>query len=640
MNRSIPRSLSLLVIGCSFLAAPVAHAATVTVDSTADDLTQGPNGNCTLREAVIAANTDTAVDGCVAGSGADTIVIPAGVYTRSISGSGEDAALTGDLDLAGDVTLQGAGAGSTAILGGPLGHNGIDRVLHVVGSPTVVVRGLTLRNGATPTFGTGGGMLVDGGTVLLEDTVVRGNQSLGGGGGLSVATGATVTVERSAIVDNDAEAVCLGSSCEPSSGGGIYNRGTVSLTSSTVATNEASSGWFSAAVGGGIASSGSVTVGSSTIAGNRISGLIGTGPSGIHSGVSGITRLRNSVLADPCTGTSFASDGYNIEAGTSCLLGAVGDLPSTNPGLGAALLERQGTWIFPLVTTSAAIDSGDAAGCPATDQVGSPRPRDGDGNGTATCDRGAFELPPGADTDGDGYRDGFDLCPLVADPGQEDRDHDGTGDACDLCIDADQDGYGDPGSPACTQPEGDCDDSDEFVSPSAAERLGNGVDDDCDPATPDCAADVDGDGCSSTGGACGCRDCDESNPAVHEGAPEIPFNGIDDDCFPGSPDCTGQDRDGDGWASGSCATAPDGDCNDTDPAVHPGAVEIPGNGRDDDCNVTTPGGCQPQLAEAATTSGARGEGRGALGDLGVATIVLAVAHRARAWRRAGRRRTT
>ncbi len=146
------------------------------------------------------------------------------------------------------------------------------------------------------------------------------------------------------------------------------------------------------------------------------------------------------------------------------------------------MLERQGTWIFPLVTTSAAIVSGDAAGCPATDQLGAARPQDG--NGTATCDRGAFELPPGADTDGDGYRDGFDLCPAIANPGQQDRDHDGIGDACDPCTDADLDGYGDPASAACTQPALDCDDTDFYVSPGAPERLGNGIDDDCNATTP------------------------------------------------------------------------------------------------------------------------------------------------------------
>ncbi len=43
---------------------------------------------------------------------------------------------------------------------------------------------------------------------------------------------------------------------------------------------------------------------------------------------------------------------------------------------------------------SPAIDSADPASCPADDQRGTARPQDGDGDGTANCDVGAFELLP------------------------------------------------------------------------------------------------------------------------------------------------------------------------------------------------------------------------------------------------------
>jgi len=54
---------------------------------------------------------------------------------------------------------------------------------------------------------------------------------------------------------------------------------------------------------------------------------------------------------------------------------------------------------------------------------------------------------------------------------------------CEACADGDGDGYGDPGSPLCTHPEEDCDDSAPDVNPGAAEVCDNLVDDDCDGLT-------------------------------------------------------------------------------------------------------------------------------------------------------------
>src|SRR5689334_6026251 len=64
-----------------------ANAATITVNSTAD--VAANDGQCTLREAITAANTDTssgaAAGECVAGSGADTIQFNIGSGTPSIA---------------------------------------------------------------------------------------------------------------------------------------------------------------------------------------------------------------------------------------------------------------------------------------------------------------------------------------------------------------------------------------------------------------------------------------------------------------------------------------------------------------------------------------------------------------------------
>jgi hypothetical protein len=140
----------------------------------------------------------------------------------------------------------------------------------------------------------------------------------------------------------------------------------------------------------------------------------------------------------------------------------------------------------------------------------------------------------------------------------------------------------------------DCDDADPLVNPGAAEACSNGIDDNCDglidDQDPTCliCTDLDGDGYSLEGGACGLTDCDDSDPAVNPGTAEACSNGIDDNCDglidtqdPACLICT--DLDGDGYSidGGPCGQV---DCDDTDPAINPGAAEDCGNGSDDDCD--------------------------------------------------------
>lgn len=85
------------------------------------------------------------------------------------------------------------------------------------------------------------------------------------------------------------------------------------------------------------------------------------------------------------------------------------------------------------------------------------------------------------------------------------------------------------------------------------------------------SVDLDGDGADST------VDCDDGNASVFPGNMETAYNGVDDDCDPTSPD---DDVDGDGYAAAD-------DCDDTDAGVRPGAVELPGDGLDNDCDPAT-----------------------------------------------------
>jgi large repetitive protein len=137
----------------------------------------------------------------------------------------------------------------------------------------------------------------------------------------------------------------------------------------------------------------------------------------------------------------------------------------------------------------------------------------------------------------------------------------------------------------------DCDDDDAAINPGAAETPYNGVDDDCDGATPD--DDLDDDG------ALEAVDCDDGDATVNPGATEL-CNGIDDDCDgdidEDASDATTwwPDVDGDGYGDDSLAGSlycdgPSGmvqdnfDCDDTDAMIFAGATERC-NDLDDDCD--------------------------------------------------------
>lgn len=165
-------------------------------------------------------------------------------------------------------------------------------------------------------------------------------------------------------------------------------------------------------------------------------------------------------------------------------------------------------------------------------------------------------------------------------------------------YDGDGDGYGIPGNSliSCRPPAGyvtnysDCDDNNSEISPGVNEAPYNGIDDDCNSATPD--DDLDGDGYLLA------EDCDDNDAAINPGTPEI-CDGLDNNCNDEADeglqfDTYYMDSDLDGYGDESTAmeacsqpfqsTTLGGDCDDTDAAINPDAAEIPNNDIDENCD--------------------------------------------------------
>ncbi len=142
------------------------------------------------------------------------------------------------------------------------------------------------------------------------------------------------------------------------------------------------------------------------------------------------------------------------------------------------------------------------------------------------------------------------------------------------CIDSDGDGYGTncPAGP-------DCNDRDRNVNAGAPENgttnCDDGIDNNCDGTDSICGSeeDLDNDGFADKDG-----DCNDMNPNINPGADEIYYNDLDDDCDPQTND---DDQDGDGFAA-EASMGPD--CDDLNPNINPRAEDIPGNGVDENCD--------------------------------------------------------
>jgi CSLREA domain-containing protein len=168
-----------------------AAAATLNVNTTTDETTSGDH-LCSLREAIAAVNSPGTGSDCgTAGSASNTIVLGAGTYALSIAPAGADDNATGDLNVTGTtpLTITGAGAGASVVDATGLG----DRVLSVAAGATVTLERLTITGGHAPDGAAGAN-----GANVTTGRGGAGGQGSGGADGGGILNLGSLTLPRSA----------------------------------------------------------------------------------------------------------------------------------------------------------------------------------------------------------------------------------------------------------------------------------------------------------------------------------------------------------------------------------------------------------------------------------------------------------
>ena len=245
----------------------------------------------------------------------------------------------------------------------------------------------------------GGGIYNDAQLTIMNSTLgtdgALGTANTAEGGGALFDTGMhSTTIEQSAIDGNTAVG-----------GGGIAARSLVemSIVNTTINGNSASD------VGGGITTNGSVTLQNDTIADNTAANDSTSGGAGLNAFGSGTYMFVNTLLQGNvagsaktasscgCSGSScksgvFVSQGHNLADDSTCALSSAGDMADTLANLQPLAANGGPTETRALLGNTPAVDAGDNAKCPNTDQRGSMRPADGNLKNTEVCDIGAFEL--------------------------------------------------------------------------------------------------------------------------------------------------------------------------------------------------------------------------------------------------------
>jgi predicted outer membrane repeat protein len=341
---------------------PCALSADWTVTNRSDAAGTCLPHSCTLRQAVMAANSN---------GGPDRITLPAAKrYQLSIpSGADPGDSASGDLDIdGGPLTVLHPGPGQARIDFHPAGFTtGVDRIFDVAPGSPLTLRKLKLTGGGDPSGDPDGGAILAYDDVLLDHTSLVGNSAPGRGGGIFAGANATLKLRHALVAKNVAEegggvdhdaslstkpawfsarrSVIAHNNATNGDGGGLYlapawvpETPESTLTDTTVTGNRASTD------GGGLyATNGAVLIYNSTFSRNK-AGASGGGMAGEDAKLFWLT---NSTVAENSAGLQaggiYADTGMAITAAT--IADNTGNTIGTPFGNGGGLKVTDGNFV-------------------------------------------------------------------------------------------------------------------------------------------------------------------------------------------------------------------------------------------------------------------------------------------------------
>ena len=209
------------------------------------NLSTAGNTNCSLRDAVAAANALTGVDTNISFS------------PTAFAGPQTITLINGMLNLTANTTVTGTTMGSGSSLTNlvTISGNSASRVLYINGGVNAVLSSLTLTHGTT-NDANGGGAVYVAGNLTLNNDMLSGNTTTSGvnGGALAIANGATFSANHCTFANNASAA-----------NGGAINVGVAAIATIGDSTFF---GNTTAVSGGAIGSAGTLQISNSTFTGN------------------------------------------------------------------------------------------------------------------------------------------------------------------------------------------------------------------------------------------------------------------------------------------------------------------------------------------------------------------------------------